>query len=145
MTVSAVTEIPKNVLRFERLMYVILAIGIAVTLLLNNPARDAVIAKSGLIPWLIVLAVVCGLWVLMIRVAGRGRSNAIRWLLVVFVLGGLVMAAYDAAIRHRTDMFTDICAIAETAASAVALGFLFTGDARDWYRKRPQVDSSVFD
>ena len=65
-----------------------------------------------------------------------GRQNWARWVTLVFFVLGLAGLAFSFRTLLQMDSFQVGTTIAQTAAKAVALFFIFTGNAKDWFRER---------
>ena len=81
-------EPPKNVARFEQLMYLSLAVGIFVAALRWNESVQQALPLGGSTFVLAVLGGTLVIFVLLIWLVARRRKNWARWLmLVLFILG----------------------------------------------------------
>jgi hypothetical protein len=80
-------KMPRNVVRFERLMYLYLAIAIAAVLLYPSADTQRHFARSATVT-IVAFVAVTGLYVLGIWSVARWRKNWVRWAGVIgFVIG----------------------------------------------------------
>lgn len=122
---------PRNVARFEILMYLALTMTVSITILDFN--RFAPILGAVLIVGTIGSVVV--LTALLVWVAARRRQGWARWfLLALFIVGmpGYTMAFLEFA---QGSIVTAAMSVMRVLFSAAALYCVFTGDARDWFRR----------
>jgi K+ transporter len=127
---------PTNVARFEILMYLALAMTVLITIFDFN--RFAPIVGAGLIVGTISGVVV--LTTLLVWAAARRRQTWARWfLLALFIVGmpGYAMAFLEFA---EGSILTAAMSVVRILCAAAALYFVFTGDARDWFRRPPHPD-----
>ena len=118
---------PKNVRRFEFLMYVALTVSFALLAwaFWEGPSPQ-------ILPGLSMLSVWWSFKVFLIWRAARRRKNWARWILfVMFILETAVLAFNSAqADAEIPDVLFLIRAL-----EGLAYYFVFTGDARPWFRK----------
>jgi len=124
---------PRNIVIFERLMYATIAFGALVAVL--DAARLAAltgvgagIAAAGSI---LGLAIFAGL----VWLAARRRKNWARWVLLVIAIAGFFMAYPQIAAAFRSSPLIGGAHILQFLLEAIALWFVFSGDARPWFRK----------
>ena len=121
---------PGNVVWFERLAYVSLALALLVVALdFDN------VAKAAPAPILVgALLFAIGLTALLIWLIARRRQNWGRWLfLALFVLG----LPYFVGNLMRQSLLSVPISLLQAVMQGVALFFIFTGDAKPWF-DRPQ-------
>ena len=130
---------PRNVARFERLMYGSLAIGILV-LLLDGPRKAAspeIRAAGGMA--LVIGGAICilALIALFIWLIARRRQNWARWLFAILFLAGLVPFVPGFTDLLHNNLAAAILSATQFVLQITALYCIFTGDARPWFHKRP--------
>src|SRR5262249_57361380 len=76
----AVTKMPRNVLRFERLMYFVIVSSLVFSVLDPDPRLQQLIAAKAMVGIVIVGAVIVGLNVLLVWLVARRRKNWVRLL-----------------------------------------------------------------
>ena len=135
------TKMPTNVLRFERLMYLSLIIGIAFGLV---HLRQRFIAEHGVIAYVVGTAIVVGLYTLGIWSAARRRKNFVRWLLLALLILGLLMTLKNIVADYRTDPALVVEQAIQTLIQGLALCFVFSREARPWFQKQPAIDPDIF-
>ena len=120
--------IPRNVLRFEVLLYLSLAID-ALSFpfrATSTTATDDMLSTIKLAT--VVLIVVC---LVLVWLAARQRQNWARWILVVLTaLSGLSLLQMISAGSFDVGTSIDIIT---TALAAAGLYYSFTGDADGWF------------
>lgn len=65
-----------------------------------------------------------------------GRQNWARWVTLIFFLLGLVALAVSFQKLLQMSSFQLGTSLVQTALKAAALFFIFTGNAKDWFRER---------
>lgn len=124
---------PRNVLIFERLMYAMIAFGALLAAL--DAARIAALAGVGAgvatAGSILGLAIYGGL----VWLAARRRKNWARWLLLIIAVIGFFMAYPQMSAAFRTAPLIGAAHLVQFLMEVVALWFVFTGDARPWFRK----------
>ena len=65
-----------------------------------------------------------------------GRQNWARWVTLIFFLFGLVALAVSFQKVLQFSSFQLGTTLVQTALKAAALFFIFTGNAKDWFRER---------
>jgi hypothetical protein len=142
--VPAVTEIPKNVLRFERLMYLALIIGIVFAFVHPGATYRDKFDKLGSFA-VIPVAVLSGFYVIVVWLIARRRNNIFRWLLLIVFAVVFPLGIVGIVFGNELDTTTSMRSVAQNLLQVLTLYFVFTGDARDWYRKPRKIDPTVFD
>jgi di/tricarboxylate transporter len=137
---AVVTEIPRNVVRFERLMYSSLGLGIVVYLPL-----DWRFVVAGDATFITVLAIVVGLYVLVVWLVARRRQNWLRWVLLILLVVGVPFSLKGIYEGYRASPLIAITTTIQDLMQGLALYFVFTRDARPWFRKSREIDPKVFD
>jgi hypothetical protein len=130
-------ELPSNVARFEQLMYASLLIGLFNSALTwnQNVARASKIGGAYFVLYIQVF--VLAFIVLFIWLVARRRKNWARWvLLVLFVLG---MPGTVRVVRHwlSIEPVAGVLNLVQILAQVIALVYVFTGNARDWFKGTP--------
>lgn len=128
---------PKNVRRFEFLMYAALAVVIA-SFAWEWPVNP-------LFEYPLVIGVFLLWWsfiIFLIWQAARWRKNWARWVLFsLFILETAIMALSSVqTLAAGTNL-----QLSAHALEGLAYFFAFTGDARPWFRKGPIGVESVFE
>jgi hypothetical protein len=124
--------IPKNVLRFEVLLYLSLLIdSLSAALLDRTPAdmSDAAEANVNLIAVVLVAFFLFLVWL-----AARNRKNWARWVLVA-ALGLSVLSLLDSFGSGGMTLATALDVVS-TALTAAGIYFSFTGDAKGWFNSQ---------
>jgi hypothetical protein len=124
--------IPKNVLRFEVLLYLSLLIdSLSAALLDRTPAdmSDAAEANVNLIAVVLVAFFLFLVWL-----AARHRKNWARWVLVA-ALGLSVLSLLDSFGSGGMTLATALDVVS-TALTAAGIYFSFTGDAKGWFNSQ---------
>jgi uncharacterized membrane protein YeiH len=124
--------IPKNVLRFEVLLYLSLLIdSLSAALLDRTPAdmSDAAEANVNLIAVVLVAFFLFLVWL-----AARHRKNWARWVLVA-ALGLSVLSLLDSFGSCGMTLATALDVVS-TALTAAGIYFSFTGDAKGWFNSQ---------
>jgi len=137
---------PRNVVRFERLIYVSLVIGLIAAL-----ADFSRLTSLG--PILSIIAGnVAGLaaMVLLTWLIARRRKNWARWVLLAlyviglpFVLGGLFISEVGDVKVGRANLFVMSLVALQAIAQAAALVYVFSGEARAWFSGRGAPDATA--
>ena len=124
--------IPKNVLRFEVLLYLSLLIdSLSAALLDRTPAdmSDAAEANVNLIAVVLVAFFLFLVWL-----AARHRKNWARWVLVA-ALGLSVLSLLDSFGSGGMTLATALDVVS-TTLTAAGIYFSFTGDAKGWFNSQ---------
>ena len=130
-------EVPSNVARFERLMYLSLGIGLIEALLTWNRNVALARAMGGAYFVLFGQIFVLAFFVLFIWLVARRRKNWARWLLLILQILGL--PGYVRALSRMlpSEPLAGALSLAQFLVIAMALVLVFTGNARDWFRIIP--------
>ena len=72
----------------------------------------------------------------LIAAVAWGRQNWARWVQLVFFVLGLASLAFSYRMLLQMSSFQIGTTLAQTALQAAALFFIFTGNAKDWFRER---------
>ena len=124
--------IPRNVLRFEVLLYLSLLIDSLSAAFLDRGSADVDPATAGNINMVAVLLLI--FFIAMVWLAARQRRNWARWVLVA-ALGLSVLSLFDSFDDGLTlASFFDVLS---TGLTAAGLYYSFTGDAKDWFNSQP--------
>jgi hypothetical protein len=124
--------IPKNVLRFEVLLYLSLLIdSLSAALLDRTPAdmSDAAEANVNLIAVVLVAFFLFLVWL-----AARHRKNWARWVLVT-ALGLSILSLLDSFGSGGMTLATALDVLS-TGLTAAGIYFSFTGDAKGWFNSQ---------
>lgn len=128
---SAQKNLPSNVQRFERLMYISLGLGLIDTPLEWNRLVADSHESAGVAALGIVLSY--AIVVLLIWEAARQRRNWARWVLLAIGALGIVPE-----LQHfSSGLLAGFFSLASYLTAAAALFFVFTGDAPGWYEASP--------
>jgi protein-S-isoprenylcysteine O-methyltransferase Ste14 len=126
---------PSNVRNFMLLAYLTLAIGI-VTLVLHFDQINAMAAAKGMTNIVIAVDVIIfGLFAALIGAASFGAQNWARWVYAVLFAIGLPFAIFGMPTMFQRDVVQAVTGIIQMVLQAVAIFLVFTGNAKDWYRK----------
>lgn len=132
-------SIPGNVIWFERLMYAAIALGV-VTAPLRQHDWMRVKAALGGAGDIGVWAFVIGSAVIsaaVVWLVARRRLNWLRWTwLALFVLG-LAVGAFGLARGAPIGTASFVLGTIGILLQAAAFYFVFTGDAKPWFRATP--------
>lgn len=131
---------PKNVQRFEWLMYLGLAIGV-VAAPFNERVHEA-FAKFGPAVFFGV-AVFPAIVVLIIWAIARQHQNWLRWTMLILFLIGLWWTIPEALGEFPRYMVDGLARVIVLVLHAMAYYFIFTGDAVPWFKKDGRVSSAV--
>ena len=131
---------PKNVQRFEWLLYSAIALGL-LSLLRNPSALAPILALESTNVFLFAYFIVAFasveiLFVVFIWLTARRRKNWARWTLVLFFAAGIPFEIYQMA--NEKDHVTVVIVAAISSMHGLAYFFIFSGDARPWFRQ-PQT------
>ena len=127
------TEMPSNVARFERLMYLSLGIGVLVSALTwtRLVAQAGRVGGATFVFWVqaITLAIiVCFIWLV-----ARRRKNWARWLLLIIGVLGLPGYFRMLAPTLHFAPIAGILSLTQLVLQVIATVMIFTGNARDWF------------
>jgi hypothetical protein len=143
LRLSAMTKIPRNVVRFEWLMYSYLAVGTAAVLLYPSPETQRLFARVRTVSIVAGYATVIGLYILAIWSIARWRKNWVRWLAVIYFVISLPFTLRDAFINYRASPEGSIAVVIEDVLQGLAFCFVFSGDAQPWFREDNKIDPGV--
>jgi len=124
--------IPRNVLRFEVLLYVSLLIDSLSAALLDRGSADMAPAVADNINMVALLLMI--VFVVLVWLAARHRRNWARWVLVA-ALGLSAISLVDALADGLT--LATALDVLSTGISAAGAYFSFTGDAKGWFNSGP--------
>jgi hypothetical protein len=123
---EASITIPKNVLRFEVLLYLAVLVDMFSSVVVGRDLSAAEVNAVNII-LIIVYAVLIGL----VMLAARRRKNWARWGLVVWQVLSVLAALHAHGLREMTvELLADLCSFGLATAG---LYFSFTGDAKGWF------------
>jgi len=121
--------VPKNILRFEVLLYLSIMIDLPLSVFLHREQLTTLSAGAAASVSLVVmigLAAICSL----VHLAARKRKNWARWVLLCVQ----TLSAFSSLQAHGFSEFTTID-LSTTVLAFVGLYFSFTGDARGWFNR----------
>lgn len=124
---------PSNVARFELLMYVSLVIG-AVNSALQFQALTAQASPAFILG---IQGFVFALFILLIWLIARKRQNWARWTFLVLFVIGLPFSVPQLLATLQTSPVSAGLSVVQIVMQAYALFLIFTGNAKDWFRKTP--------
>jgi uncharacterized BrkB/YihY/UPF0761 family membrane protein len=124
--------LPRNVLRFEVLLYLSLLLDTLSAAFLDRTPTDTGDATTANVNMLAVVLV--AFFLLLVWLAARHRKNWARWVLVG-ALGLSVLSLLD-ALGSGGLTFATAVDVLSTALTAAGLYFSFTGDAKDWFNSQ---------
>lgn len=121
--------VPRNVLRFEILLYLSLLIDA-----LSFPFRDvpADIPDSTLMAANVASACLILLFYALVWLAARRHKNWARWLLLASLVLSVVSLA--AVVGQEGWAIENLIDLVSSALTALGLFFSFQGDAQGWFR-----------
>jgi hypothetical protein len=126
---------PSNVIRFEQLMYLSIALGVINTAHDWNRLVSIARPEGGAAFVLFVNGGVLGILILLIWLSARRAKNWARWVyLAIFVLG-LPGGGRQVAINLSQRPVSGIIGVIQTALQVAALFLIFTGNSREWFRR----------
>lgn len=123
--------IPRNVLRFEVLLYLSLLIDSLSAAFLDRGSADVDPETAGNINLVAVLLLI--FFIAMVWLAARQRRNWARWVLVA-ALGLSMFSLFDSFDDGLT--LASIFDVLSTGLTAAGLYCSFTGDAKDWFNSQ---------
>jgi len=121
--------IPRNVLRFEVLLYLSLLLDTLSAAFFDRAPADMGETAAANVNMLAVVLV--GFFLLLVWLAARHRKNWARWVLVA-ALGLSALSLLD-ALGSGGLTFAAAVDVLSTALTAAGIYFSFTGDAKDWF------------
>jgi hypothetical protein len=127
---------PSNVKLFERLMCFSLGIGLLIMLLSGPriaalPGVNEVGGLATVIEWGLGTLGVMALFVWLIA---RRRQNWARWIFAIVFALGLVPYFWQWTEMIQTSLAVCILSISQVLMQCVALYFVFSGNAREWFK-----------
>ena len=124
--------IPKNVLRFEVLLYLSLLIdSLSAALLDRTPSDMSDTAEANVN---LIAVVLVAFFLFLVWLAARNRKNWARWVLVA-ALGLSVLSLLDSFGSGGMTLATALDVVS-TALTAAGIYFSFTGDAKGWFNSQ---------
>jgi amino acid transporter len=123
-------NVPKNVLRFEVLLYLSLALD-ALSVAFQDRTPSVQMTESMITVATVMAGCLILLLVYFVRLAAQRRKNWPRWALfasLVLSVISLVQIIGDGGLQ-----FDSAIEIVSCALTAAGLYFSFTGDARGWF------------
>jgi hypothetical protein len=127
---------PSNVRNFLGLSLLALAINIVATVIgFDEAVAMMPIPNAGTI-LMISSVVMFGISFGLIAAAGWGRQNWARWVILIFFLLGLASLAISFQKLMGMSSFQIGTALITTILKGVALYFVFTGNAKEWFETR---------
>ena len=122
--------LPKNVLRFEVLLYLSLTLD-ALSVAFQDRTPSAEMTESMITTATVMAAGLILLLVYFVWLAAQRRKNWPRWVLVaslVLSAVSLLQIIGDSGLQFDSAIETLSCVL-----TAAGLGFSFTGDAKGWF------------
>jgi hypothetical protein len=133
-------EMPSNVAWFERLMYLDIGISVLILILEHGQLSEEELAEIGLV-YPVVSLLYVGFLLLLIWLTVQLRMNWARWtLLALFILSDLSIV-YDsmAESAQRETLIISLLNVVTFGLEIAAFYLIFTGNARDWFKKQKPV------
>lgn len=127
---------PSNVRNFLGLSIMALAISIVAAVIGFDEAVAMVPVPNAATIMMIVSVVTFAISFGLIAAAGWGRQNWARWVILVFFVLGLASLAMSFQKLMEMSSFQAGTALITTLLKAVALYFVFTGNAKEWFETR---------
>ncbi len=134
---------PKNVRRFEFLMYAALAVFLAWLAWLFWVFR--VNPFPQFLPEIGVLLMWWSFEIFLIWQAAHRRRNWARWILFVLFILETAVLTFNTVQAYQADTKIQYVLLLVRALEGLAYFFAFTGDARAWFRKDSIDIESVFE
>jgi hypothetical protein len=128
---------PSNVARFEQLMYLSLGIGVIQSLLRWNQSVAQASAIGGAKFVFFGLIVTFAILVLIIWLIARRRRNWARWVMLVMFILGLPFSVRMLSRMLPAEPLSVALSSVQVLAQAIAFFLIFTGNARDWFKRVP--------
>jgi hypothetical protein len=122
--------IPKNVIRFQVLLYLSLVLD-ALSVAFQDRTPTAAINETTILAGNVIAACMILLFVYLVRLAAQQRKNWPRWILtaaLVFSVMSLMQVIGDSGLQ-----LDSVIEIVSCALTAAGLYFSFTGDAKGWF------------
>ena len=128
---------PKEIERFERVMYLAVAFGLTSDLLevLKFLAYTDNLETALFVA---IVGVHYGIMILLIWLTSRRRKSWPRWLLLIFYFGivAVFITTHNIAPVRQNLLTQDALAWMQILLEAVALYFVFTRSSSNWFRGR---------
>jgi Na+/proline symporter len=124
---------PKNIVRFERLMYLTLGMGVIIAALQDSDVTDIVGMGMGFA--LSIQVLVFAFLALLIWLTARRQQNWARWILAVSFFLGLPFDMIALPDTFRSDSLAAALSVCQAVIQAIALYLAFSGRSRDWFRR----------
>ena len=124
--------IPKNVLRFEVLLYLSLLIDSLSAALLDRGSADMSDTAEANVN--LVAVVLVAFFLFLVWLAARHRKNWARWVLVA-ALGLSILSLLDSFGSGGMTLATALDVLS-TGLTAAGIYFSFTGDAKGWFNSQ---------
>jgi hypothetical protein len=124
---------PSNVVRFEKLMYIVAALEYLVAALNSERAFD----ERGVVATIAVQIAFLVIFLLLVWLAARRRQNWARWVLLVLALIALPYFLPTLIDFFRVSALIGLLTAAQWILLAAALYLIFTGNARAWFQGAP--------
>ena len=123
-------SVPRNIRRFEVLLYASLLLDTLTALFRTMPddMSEAAVSVAYLANAVLIL-----LFVFLVGLAARHRTNWARWVLVAAL--GLSVFSLIGELSYDGMQFETLFELISTAMTAAGLYYSFTGDAKDWFEK----------
>jgi hypothetical protein len=142
--VTSMTEMPRSVAWFERLMYLGVIIGIAGLLLHPTAPTKRILAEDGVVGLVASSTLAVGLYALAIWSIARRRKNWVRWGLLIALVLSLPWVVKHLVLDYQGDPVTVIKDAAQLLIHGLAFCFVFSADARPWFQKPKSIDPDIF-
>ena len=123
-------KIPRNVLRFEALLYVSLMLD-ALSVAFQDRTPTAELTEQIILAATIMAAALILLQVHFVWLAARQRKNWPRWVLAAALLLSVILS-FQVIGENGLELDSSI-GIVSCVLTAAGLYFSFTGDAGDWF------------
>lgn len=120
---------PTNIIRFERLAYISLVMGV-VALGIDRNFR----AEVGVTVLVVSSAIAAAIGIALIFLAARRRKNWARWVFSIFAAVSTAIVAYSVWADFATQPWVNGLNVVSTVIDAVAVYLLFSGDSQSWFR-----------
>ena len=125
---------PSNVRNFLGLAILALAINIVAAVFGFDEAVARVPVANASTIMTITYVISFGVSLGLIAAAGWGRQNWARWVLLVFFLFGVASLAFSMQLLLQMSSFQIGTAVITTVLKGVALFFVFSGNAKEWFQ-----------
>jgi hypothetical protein len=131
---------PRNVVRFERIVYLAWALAVILWLL---EWRSRALPKDVAGGWLTMFTVLMGLEAWWIWLVARRRKNWARWTSVVALVVSLPGYFYFLTAKFQDSPIFAFAYLLDAILWYVPFYFLFTGDAPAWFKPQQGTPVSV--